>query len=151
MPRKRKTPSLAQAPWETETPSGAKLARRGLVRGTVLTEARLDDSGRETKAVTGSKAVWRTATSSLMKGLDQGQQAALLAYAETCEAIHASGSAFADGASGVSTRPTGPSLSQIAAVERLRHMHQALASGALVVPLSNARCIRRGPREARLP
>lgn len=150
MARKRKTrptPKVTLPPftWDTRAklPDGteARLARPDLEQAEVETGASQTVDG---QVVLNRARVWRVKTPSTLRILNPASRAAVLEYAEVFETVHSSGGTCDPTGGSRDVIPQGPNLRAITAAERLRKMDASLNSGLLVVPLKDARRIRRG-------
>jgi hypothetical protein len=154
----RRQPSKPAIPfeWETEValPGSGRVrtARPEICRGEVDGDSTLSDAGREAEVITARARIWRTALPPMLAVLNPSARAAVLDYAEAVETVGASGgTSDPTGGGGGGGAARGPSLRAICAAERLRHMHAALAGGEMVVPVKDARRMRRGGGLARVP
>ena len=156
MARKRKTrptPKVTLPPftWETKTKLAdgtvARLARSELEQAEVETSASQSADG---QVVLNRARVWRIKTPSTLRILNPASRAAVLEYAEVFETVHSSGGTSdpTGGTGGSGAR--GPSLRALTAATRLRQMNAALADGEMVVPLKDARRLRRSDGLARV-
>ncbi|KPD10378.1 hypothetical protein [Phaeobacter sp. 11ANDIMAR09] len=156
MARKRKTrptPKVTLPPftWDTRAklPDGteARLARPSIEQAEVETGA---SQGADGQVVLNRARVWRVKTPSTLRILNPASRAAVLDYAEVFETVHSSGGTSdpTSGTGGPAAR--GPNLRALTAATRLRQMHAALADGELVVPLKDARSLRRSDGLARV-
>lgn len=145
---RRKTPgvSLPPFPWDTTAPlpGGDKtvpLARAKIEQGHVDLDCELSPDG---EVVARRARVWRTATPPFLRNLGANARAAMLDYAEAVEALGASGgSSIPDGPGGGCPGTVSPSHRALLAAERLRRMQAALKDGELVVPVKDAKRLRR--------
>ena len=156
MARKRKTrptPKVTLPPftWETRAklPDGtdARLARPRLEQAEIETGT---GQGADGQVVLNRARVWRVKTPSTLRILNPASRAAVLEYAEVFETVHSSGGTSdpTGGTGGLSKR--GPSHRALTAATRLRQMNAALADGEMVVPLKDARRLRRSDDLARV-
>lgn len=150
MARKRKTrptPKVTLPPftWDTRTklPDGteARLARPGIEQAEIETGA---SQGADGHVVLNRARVWRVKTPATLRILNPALRAAILDYAEAFETVHSSGGTCDPTGGSRDVFPQGPNLRAITAAELLRKMDASLVSGELVVPLKEARRIRRG-------
>lgn len=156
MARKRKTrptPKVTLPPftWDTRTklPDGTvvRLARKSIEQAEIETGT---SRGADGQVVLNRARVWRVKTPSTLRILNPASRAAVLEYAEVFEIVHSSGGTSdpTGGKGGSSAR--GPSLRALTAATRLRQMNAALADGELIVPLKDARRLRRSDGLARV-
>lgn len=156
MARKRKTrptPKVTLPPftWDTRAklPDGtdAQLAKPGIEQAEIETGT---SQGADGQVVLNRARVWRVKTPTTLRILNPASRAAVLEYAEVFETVHSSvGTSDPTGGPG-GPGASGPSLRALTAVTRLRQMHAALADGELLVPLKNARRLRRSDALARV-
>jgi hypothetical protein len=151
-PKPKPKITLPPFTWETHaTPLGgapARLARPDLEEADI-------DAGCERRAdgevIANRARVWRTRLPPVMANLNPASRAAVLDYAEAFEAVGASvGTCDPTGGGGGGGASAGPSLRALTAAERLRHMNAALAGAEMVVPVKDARRLRRGDGMARV-
>ncbi|OIQ42371.1 MAG: hypothetical protein BM560_08085 [Roseobacter sp. MedPE-SWde] len=137
--------------WETRAklPDGTEawLARPSIEQAEVETGA---IQGADGQVVLNRARVWRVKTPSTLRILNPASRAAVLEYAEVFETVHSSGGTSdpTGGTGGPGAR--GPSLRALTAATRLRQRNAALADGKLVVPLKDARRLRRSDGLARV-
>lgn len=150
MARKRKTrptPKVTLPPftWDTRAKLAdgtvARLARPSIEQVEIETGA---IQGADGQVVLNRALVWRVKTPSTLRILNPASRAAVLEYAEVFETVHSSGGTCDSTGGSRDVIPQGPNLRAITAAERLRKMDASLSSGQLVVPLKDARRIRRG-------
>ncbi len=156
MARKRKTrptPKVTLPPftWETKTKladgTTTRLARPAIEQAEIETGT---SQGADGQVVLNRASVWRVKTPATLRILNPASRAAVLEYAEVFETVHSSGGT--SDPTGNTGRPgvRGPSLRALTAATRLRQMNAALADGELVVPLKDARRLRRSDGLARV-
>ncbi|WP_297338833.1 hypothetical protein [Pseudophaeobacter sp.] len=156
MARKRKTrptPKVTLPPftWDTRAklPDGteARLARPSIEQAEIETGT---SQGADGQVVLNRARIWRVKTPSTLRILNPAARAAVLEYAEVFETVHSSGGTSdpTGGTGGPGAR--GPSLRALTAATRLRQMHAALADSELVLPLKDARRLRRSDGLARV-
>lgn len=156
MVKKRKTratPKVTLPPftWNTKTKLAdgtvASLARPGLEQVKMETGT---SQGADGQVVLNRARVWRVKTHSTLRILNPAGRAAVLDYAEVFETVHSSGRTVDPTGGTGRSGSRGPSLRALTAATRLRQMNAALADGELVVPLKDARRLRRSDGLARV-
>ncbi|MEL7166681.1 MAG: hypothetical protein AAGL96_14515 [Pseudomonadota bacterium] len=144
--------SLPPFPWQTEiacaSGKAVRTPRKNVVKGTVDLPGTPDVHG---DVVANRAKVWRTTQAPVLATLNPSARAAVMDYAEAFGVVHSSGgTSDPSGGGGGGGGARSPNLRAIIGAERLRHMNAALSGGKMVVPLKNARRIRRGDGLARI-
>ena len=156
MARKRKTrptPKVTLPPftWDTRAKladgTEARLARPRIEQAEIETGT---SQGADGQVVLNRARVWRVKTPSTLRILNPASRAAVLEYAEVFETVHSSGGTSDPTGSTGGPGARGPSLRALTATTRLRQMHTALADGEMVVPVKDARRLRRSDGLARV-
>lgn len=129
--------SLPPFPWATETMHDGRRVR--LARPDVEeADMQMDcEVGRDGELIARRARVWQVATAPSLRSFSPALRAAMMDYAETTEAVGASGgTSDPTGGGGGGAGRCGPSLRALTAAERLRKMDAALEGQHLTVIVS---------------